>query len=169
MVKDTDLSIQDTDEDYIKKTVPKGVEFQPLNELPESESNLILYTGVSYLGGAFIGSQVGFTKGILHAISLPEKAKFKNRVGAFLDTTGSTTGRVATNLAAGVFLFGCLKKLLSGTGIQEESIMSSTIAGATIGVLHRAPKGPIHIGIGGVIGATIGYILSLNSRHIKRQ
>ncbi|KAM9998529.1 hypothetical protein ACTFIY_008173 [Dictyostelium cf. discoideum] len=156
-----DLTISEDGQFTAEK--PRGVEFTTLNEY-ERESNMLLFTGVSYLGAGLSAGIVGIFQGILNT---KPKQNFKAKINTILSTAGPITSRGANTTASTVFTFGMIKRLIySAYDIHEEGTICSTIAGFTVGLLYSAPKGIVRSSLGGVVGATIGFLSALGTRDV---
>ncbi|KAN0006438.1 hypothetical protein ACTFIU_003146 [Dictyostelium citrinum] len=142
---------------------PRGVEFTTLNEY-ERDSNMLLFTGVSYLGAGVTSATVGIIQGIF---KVKPKQKLKAKINTILSTAAPITSKGANTVASTVFTFGMIKRLIySAYDIHEEGTICSTISGFTVGLLYSAPKGIVRSCLGGVLGATIGYLSALGTRDV---
>eukprot|EP01132_Coremiostelium_polycephalum_P004813 gene4813-5999_t len=115
-----------------------------------------------------IAGAAGAATGTANAAA-PTANPYKSKLTIFLNNTGHYGGRIGTKTAATVCTYGVLKKTIYlSTDIEEESIFSSVVAGATTGTLFRARGGPLQALLGMTTGALLGYLIALGgSKHVK--
>ncbi|KAK5580248.1 hypothetical protein RB653_000263 [Dictyostelium firmibasis] len=160
MSYEKDLTLDD-DKQYSER--PRGVEFTTLSEY-ERDSNMLLFTGISYLGAGLASATVGLVKGVY---SVKPKATLKVKINTILSVAGPITSKGANTTASTVFTFGMIKRLIySAFDIHEEGTICSTISGFAVGMLYNAPKGIVRSSLGGVLGATIGFLSALGTRDV---
>ncbi|KAN0040366.1 hypothetical protein ACTA71_012256 [Dictyostelium dimigraforme] len=143
---------------------PRGVEFTTLNEY-ERDSNMLLFTGISYLGAGVTSGTIGLLKGFFSIT--PKDKNLKLKINKVLSVAGPFTSRVANTTASTVFTFGMIKRIIySAFDIHEEGTICSTISGFTVGLLYSAPKGIVRASLGGALGATLGFLSALGTRDV---
>eukprot|EP01133_Synstelium_polycarpum_P006398 gene6398-7422_t len=126
-----------TEDEIIGNEAPRGVEFSTLNEPHEGNYQVLQLTGVTFLGGAFVGASVGSLQGIRDAST---QSGFKPRMNAILNATGKSSSSLANRGASTVLTYGAIKKLLYySAGLEENTIANNVISAATVGAVTRAP------------------------------